>query len=221
MGHKIHPIGFRLGPLFTWDSRWFANNQQYKHFVIEDTVIRRDLFKKLRVAGLTKIEIERSINKIAIILHVVRPGMVIGRGGQGMEDIKKYIQTLLLKMRKDRPVKNQSPVKLDIRVEQVKEPYLNAYFVASQIAEQLAKRLPHKRVVSYAIEKVMNSGAKGVKVMLSGRIGGAEISRRETFKLGSIPLSTIREVIDYEHIPSLTKSGYVGVKVWICKKEVV
>lgn len=219
MGHKIHPIGFRLGVVYTWQSRWFANKQQYAQFVVEDTLLRRELIKKLRGAGITKVEIERSINKINVILHVVRPGMVIGRGGSGMEDIKKYIQTLITKLRKGKPGKNQNGVKLDIRVEQVKEPYLNAHFVASQIAEQVAKRLPHKRVVSFAVEKVMGSGAKGVKVMLSGRIGGAEISRRETFKKGSIPLSTIREHIDYEHIPSLTKSGYIGVKVWICTES--
>jgi small subunit ribosomal protein S3 len=107
--------------------------------------------------------------------------------------------------------------KLDFRVEPVKEPYLSAYFVASQVAEQLAKRLPHKRVVNFTIEKVMNSGAKGVKIILSGRIGGAEISRRETYKTGSIPLSTIREEVDFAAVPSLTKSGYIGIKVWICK----
>ena len=112
----------------------------------------------------------------------------------------------------------QAAFKLEVKVEPVKDPYLNSYFLANQIAEQLAKRLPHKRVVNFALEKVMSAGAKGVKIILAGRIGGAEISRRETYKIGTIPLSTIREDVDFAAIPSLTKSGYVGVKVWICRK---
>lgn len=217
MGQKVNPKGFRLGPVYTWDSRWFASNKEYKNFVLEDVLIRRLLLKKLQSAGIVKIEIERSINKINIILHVVRPGMVIGRGGQGMEELKKFIQEKIFakKMIQAR-ISKKSNFKLDLRVEPVKDPYLNAYFLATQIAEQLAKRLPHKRVANYAIEKVMSSGAKGVKILLSGRIAGAEISRREKYKMGSIPLSTIREKIDFAAVPSLTKSGYIGVKVWIC-----
>lgn len=219
MGRKVNPKGFRIGPLFTWDSRWFAKKEDYKYFIGEDKVIRKELLKKLSVAGITKVEIERSINKINLILHIVRPGMVIGRGGKGMEDIKKYIEAIIYKHRKSmKKFDKKSVLKLELRVEPVKEPYLNAYFTASQIAEQLAKRLPHKRVVHFAMDKVMTSGAKGVKIMLSGRIAGAEISRRETYRIGTIPLSTIRENIDYVGMPSLTKSGYIGVKVWICKR---
>lgn len=219
MGQKVNPKSFRLGPLYTWESRWFANDQEYKNFVIEDWILRQKLLKRLQPAGIVKIEIERSINKINIILHVVRPGMVIGRGGSGMEEIKKFIQEMITKYRREKNPKTKlNPVKLDVRVEPVKEPYLSSYFVAMQIAEQLARRLPHKRVVSMTLEKVKSAGAKGIKVSLSGRIGGAEISRRETYKIGSIPLSTIREDVDFAKIPSLTKSGYIGVKVWICRK---
>lgn len=218
MGQKVNPKGFRLGPVYTWDSRWFANNKEYKNFVLEDVIIRRILLKKLQSAGIVKIEIERSINKINIILHVVRPGMVIGRGGQGMEELKKFIQEKIFAKKMGQTKGSKKPnFKLDLRVEPVKDPYLNAYFLATQIAEQLAKRLPHKRVANYAIEKVMASGAKGVKILLSGRIAGAEISRREKYKMGSIPLSTIREKVDFAAVPSLTKSGYIGVKVWICR----
>lgn len=218
MGHKIHPIGFRLGPLYSWDSRWFAKKKEYKDFVGEDAKIRKDLLRKLASAGVVKIEIERSINKINLIIHVVRPGMVIGRGGKGMEEIKKYIENIIYQHRKSmKKFDKKSVLKLELRVEPVKEPYLNAYFVATQVAEQLAKRLPHKRVVHFAIEKVTTAGAKGVKIMLAGRIAGAEISRRETYKIGTIPLSTIREQIDYASYPCLTKSGYIGIKVWICK----
>ena len=208
MGHKINPKGFRLGPLFTWDSRWFAGKQEYADLIVEDVIIRKTLLKKLQPAGIIRVEIERSINKINIILHVVRPGMVIGRGGQGMEDLKKFIQNLISTHRKKiGKFDKKMTLKLDLRVEPVKEPNLSAYFIATQIAEQLAKRMPHKRVVGNALEKVMGRGAKGIKIILSGRIGGAEISRRETYKNGTIPLSTIREEIDFAKVASLTKSG--------------
>lgn len=218
MGHKINPKGFRLGPLFTWDSRWFASSAQYPDLLVEDIAVRDTLLKKLQPAGVTKIEIERSINKINIIIHVVRPGMVIGRGGQGMEDLKKFTQDLIFSHRKKKGTFDKKIIlKLDLRVEPVKEPNLSAYFIANQIAEQLARRMPHKRVININMEKVIGSGAKGIKIILSGRIAGAEISRRETYKNGTIPLSTIRENIDFAAVPSLTKSGYIGVKVWICK----
>lgn len=218
MGQKINPKIFRLGPLYTWDSRWFASNKDYKNFVLEDTKVREALLKKLQPAGITKVEIERSINKINIILHVVRPGMVIGRGGKGMEEIKKFIEEMIFSYRKKRGIFNKKTnLRIDIRVEPVKNPYLSSYFLASQIAEQLARRLMHKRVVHFAMEKAMAAGAKGIKIVLSGRIAGAEISRREKYKIGTIPLSTIREDVDYTEMPSLTKSGYIGVKVWICR----
>lgn len=220
MGRKVNPKAFRLGPLYTWDSRWFAGGRDYNQFIVEDAQIRRALLKKLQPAGVTKVEIERSINKINIILNVVRPGMVIGRGGSGMEDIKKYVNQIIISHRKKlKHVGKQASFKLEVKVEPVKDPYLSSYFLGNQIAEQLAKRLPHKRVVHFALEKVMTAGAKGVKIILAGRIGGAEISRRETYKIGTIPLSTIREDVDFAAVPSLTKSGYVGVKVWICRKS--
>ncbi|MBM3283994.1 30S ribosomal protein S3 [Candidatus Gottesmanbacteria bacterium] len=220
MGQKINPKAFRIGEIFTWTSRWFAGGAEYKDFVIEDVKIRQYLFKKLSPAGVTQIEIERSINKINIIIHVVRPGMVIGRGGQGMEELKKNCGNIIAAHRKKSgKLDKKNIIKLELRVEPVKDPYLNAYFVASQIAEQLAKRLHHKRVVNYAMEKVITVGAGGIKIILSGRIAGAEISRRETYKRGAMPLSTIREEIDFAAVPSLTKSGYIGVKVWICRKK--
>lgn len=219
MGQKVNPKIFRLGTVYTWDSRWFATNKMYRDFILEDSIIRGFLLSKLQSAGAIRVEIERSINTINITLHVVRPGMVIGRAGAGMEDLKKIITGLIIAHRAKFGIdKNKKlNLKLELRVEPVKEPNLSAYFMAHQIAEQLAKRLPHKRVVNFALEKIIHSGAKGVKIILAGRIGGAEISRRETYKSGSIPLSTIREDIDFAKVPSLTKSGYIGVKVWICK----
>lgn len=218
MGHKVNPKVFRLGPLYTWESRWFANGKTYKEFVLEDDKIRTTLHKKLTRAGITKIEIERSINKINIILHVVRPGIVIGRGGQGLEELKGFIADIVLQhRRKLGKFEKKSSLKMDLKVEPVKEPSLSAFFMATQIAEQLAKRMNHKKSVFITMEKIMGAGAKGVKIILAGRINGAEISRRETYKKGSMPLSTIREDIDFAKVPSLTKSGYIGVKLWICK----
>lgn len=213
MGQKINPRGFRLGTIFTWSSRWFADSKWYKHLLLEDVQLRTELEKRLKGAGLSRIEIERSINRIDIMIFVSRPGMVIGRGGTGLEEMKKFITSFLNKNGK------KQALKIEVKVEPVKEPNLDATIVANNIAEQLAKRLPHKRVANQALERVMSAGAKGVRVMLSGRIGGAEISRREKFQKGSVPLSTIREEVDFARVPSLTKSGYIGVKVWISKGE--
>ncbi len=226
MGQKIHPKGFRLGITSTWSSRWYADSSRYASLLLEDVTLRRLLFVKLKSAGLISVEIERSINKIKVTLYVSRPGVVIGRGGSGLEELKKYIETFLGRGSKERRFDKakeisteRGRVKVDINVEPVKEPNLSAYLVASTLADQLAKRLPHKRICNQAIERVISAGAKGVRIMLSGRIAGAEIARREKYQSGTIPLSTIREDVDFATIPALTKSGYVGVKVWICRKS--
>jgi small subunit ribosomal protein S3 len=212
MGQKIDPNGFRLGVLNTWNSRWFADGKRYKELLLEDVKLRESLRKKLKIAGVSNIEIERSINKLDIIVHVAKPGLVIGRGGTGMEDIKKYLLSLL----KIKPDDKNSP-KVDIRVEPIKEPNLDAYLVATNIADQLAKRMPYKRVMAQSVDKVMSGGAKGVKIMLAGRVAGAEIKRVEKDQAGTLSLQTLREKIDFACVPSLTKSGYIGVKVWICR----
>lgn len=214
MGQKINPHGFRLGTIFTWSSRWFADDKRYRKLLLEDVKLRAALEEKLKHVGLSKVEIERSINRIDVTIYVSRPGMVIGRGGTGLEELKKFITTFL-KQKGDR-----DSLKIELKVEPVKEPNLDARIVASAVAEQLVKRLPHKRVVNHAIERVMSARAKGVRIMLSGRIAGAEISRREKYQRGTVSLSTIREEIDFASVPSLTKSGYIGVKVWIAKGEV-
>ena len=214
MGQKVNPVGFRLSVNSSWRSKWFAHDKDYKKFVEEDYRLREYLFEKLKFARLARVDIGRSINKVDIMLHVGRPGVVIGRGGAGLEELKKFITKFLTKGKK-------SKIKIELKIEPVKEQDLNAYLVGQSIAAQLVKRLPHRRVVNHAIERVMNVGAKGVRVMLSGRIAGAEISRSEKYQKGSMPLSTLREEIDYACTPALTKSGYVGVKVWICKKSKV
>jgi small subunit ribosomal protein S3 len=213
MGQKVNAKVLRLGPIFNWSSRWFED-KKYKETLLEDFKIRKSLMEKLRNAGISEIEIERSINNLKITAYVSKPGMVIGRGGTGLEELKIYIQKNLIKKSN---VKNQ--YKLDIRVEAIKDPNLDAYLVARNIADQLIRRLPAKRVMNSTVEKVMGSGAKGVRIVLSGRVGGAEISRREKLQTGTVPLSTIRENIHYASVPALTKKGYVGVKVWINKPE--
>lgn len=213
MGQKVNPHVIRLGAVHTWSSRWF-NERQYKEVVLEDYGLRKLLMLRLRSAGVASVEIERSINSMKILIHVSRPGIVIGRGGSGLEELKKTIMVYFAKQRN-----GGKPPKLDIRVEPVKEPNLNSYLVANNIADQLIRRLPFKRILNSTAERVMGSGALGVKILLTGRIGGAEIARREKIHIGTVPLSTIRENISYAQFPALTKKGYIGIKVWINRPE--
>jgi small subunit ribosomal protein S3 len=212
MGQKVHPKGFRLGIIFNWNSRWFfSSKKNYREALISDAKIREGLMKKLAYAAVTQVDIERAIKKITVIIFSVKPGVIIGRGGKGLEEVKNFILQFLPN------TKNKKEMKVEIKIEPVKRPYLNAYYVAQSIAEKLVKNFPHRMVVHQAMNRVMEAGAKGVKIQLGGRIGGAEISRREKYFEGTVPTSTIREEIDYAAYPALTRSGYVGVKVWIAK----
>lgn len=212
MGQKVHPRGLRLGVVYNWNSRWFFSNKRtFKDSLIADLKIRKALMDKLAFSSVTQIDIERAINKITLVIYAVKPGMIIGRGGKGLEEIKKYV---LDNLKKGEKVKE---LKIDIRIEPVKKPFLNAYYVAQLVAEKLVKNFPHRSTVHNAMNKVMEAGARGVKIQLGGRVGGAEISRREKYFLGTIPTSTIREEVDFARYPALTRSGYVGVKVWLCK----
>lgn len=214
MGHKVNPKLFRLGPVYNWDSRWF-DDKNYAATLLEDYKLRKSITERLKIAGVSTIEIERSINSLRITAYVSKPGIVIGRGGAGLEDLKKFLIAELLKTRKS---KKNLP-KMDIRIEPIKEPSLDAYLVGRNIADQLARRMPHKRIMTQAVERAMASGALGIRIVLSGRIGGAEIGRREKLQQGTVPLSTIRENVSYASVPSLTKKGYIGIKVWINKKD--
>lgn len=207
MGQKVHPISFRLGNLYTWSSIWFAEKKNYKNVLLEDIKLRQFLMKKLKLAGIIGIKIERSINKIKIIPQVTRPGVVIGRGGSGLELLKKELCSFVTI---PDPQKN-----LEISPEEVKNPDISAVFVAQRIVEQIEKRMSHRHIAKKAIERAMSAGAKGIKIAFAGRINGAEIARREKFAQGKVPLQTLRAKIDYAQIPALTRSGYVGVKVWI------
>ncbi|MBI5127579.1 30S ribosomal protein S3 [Candidatus Roizmanbacteria bacterium] len=212
MGQKVNPKGLRLGIIYNWNSRWFFSNKRaYREALKSDINIRKTLMEKLAFASITQVDIERAINKITLIIYSVKPGMIIGRGGKGLEDIKKYIAVFL----KDTMQGKES--KLDIKIEPVKKPYLSAYFVAQSIAEKLVRNFPHRSVVHNTMNRVIEAGGKGIKVQLGGRIAGAEISRREKYFQGTVPTSTIREEIDFVRYAALTKSGYVGVKVWLCK----
>lgn len=212
MGQKVNPIGFRLPQSLDWQSRWFSDNKRrYQQNLLEDVKIRKFLMEKLKLAGIIRVQIDRLINKMKITLFVSRPGVVIGRGGSGLELLKKE---LLKKVSIPEPEKN-----LDLDVVEIKNPELSAHLITLRIVEQLEKRLPYRRVVAKTIERVMAAGALGVRIVLSGRIAGAEIGRREKFQQGKVPLQTLRADIDYAQIPAFTKSGYVGVKVWIFKGE--
>ena len=199
MGHKVNPKLFRLGPIYNWDSRWF-DDKNYAATLLEDYNLRKSISGRLSGAGVSTIEIERSINSIKITAYVSKPGMVIGRGGAGLEELKKFLVELLSKNK----AKKNLP-KMDIRIEPVKEPNLDAYLVAKNISDQLARRMPHKRVMGQSVDRAMSSGALGIRIILAGRINGAEIGRREKLQQGTVPLSTIREHIHYASVPSLTK----------------
>lgn len=215
MGQKVNPIGFRTGVFLPWKSRWFAETGKYKDYLIEDIKIRRVLMEKLKLAGIISVEIERLPKSLVIIMTVSRPGVVIGRGGTGLEDVKKQILEIIQKIRGEK-VKD---LKIDLQVNDIKNPEISAHLVAIRIVGELERRMPHRRVITRTMDRVMQSGADGVKIILSGRIGGAEISRVEKYHLGSVPTQTLRANIDYAQIPALLKKGYVGVKVYIHKKE--
>lgn len=211
MGQKVNPIGFRLETNRNapeWQSSWFADKKLYAKYLGEDKKIRDFLQKKLSSAGIVNIKIERSAKKIKLILVVSRPGLVIGRAGKELENIKKEVEKII--------GKTKTKLNIDIQVEEFKHPDLSAKLIAEKIAYQLTKRMPYRRVVLSSMERAISSGAKGIKIILSGRINGAEISRREKFSQGKVPLSTIKSKIDYFETPSLTRSGYIGVKVYLC-----
>jgi small subunit ribosomal protein S3 len=215
MGQKINPTGFRIGSFLPWKSRWFSDDGKFKDYLIEDIKIRRTLMDKLKLAGITQVEIERLPKSIVVTMMVSRPGVVIGRGGSGIEDVKKTILKVIKSVRGNKT----GNIKIDPRVVEIKNPEISAHLVASRIASELERRMPHRRAVMRAMERVMNSGAVGVKIVLSGRIAGADISRVEKYHKGSVPTQTLRKNIDYAQVPALLKRGYVGVKVFIHKKQ--
>jgi len=208
MGQKINPYGLRLGILYSWKSRWFANGKNYQKLFLADVELRKFLMEKLRPAGIFKLDIERFPKSIRFILFVSRPGVVIGRGGANLEELKKVITQKL-----------ESGLKIEISIEEIKNADINAQLILENVIDQLERRIPHRQIVNRAIERAMEAGAKGIKIVLAGRIAGAEISRVEKYGRGRLPLQTLRADIDYAERPALTESGYIGAKIWIYKGE--
>lgn len=208
MGQKVNPHGFRVGVIDDWDSRWYARNDKVGDLVVEDYNIRKYLKRSLYSAGVPKIEIERDSSKVRIFIHCARPGVVIGKGGTEIERLRMSVEKMIGK-----------PVALSIV--EVRTPDTDAQLVAESIAQQLEKRISYRRAMKNSMGRAMRLGVKGIKIMCSGRLGGAEIARKECYHEGSIPLQTLRADIDYGFAEAATTYGRVGVKVWIYKGEVL
>ena len=222
MTHRVHPYVFRLGQTTTWRSRWF-NQKKFKSYLREDTLLREWLFKRLEGVRVSNIEIERSPNTLTIIIKTSRPGILIGRGGEGIEKLKKEIEKMAHSIAKRfngaRTFAEKRELKLS--VEETRSPETNASIVAEQIKEDVEKRARFRRVLKQTIDKVMaHKDVKGVKVMLSGRLDGAEMSRTEWLKKGRVPLQTLRADVDYALAEAHTTYGVIGIKVWIYKGDV-
>ena len=208
MGQKVNPHGFRVGIIKDWDSRWFTKDNAFGDTLVEDYKLRKMLLKQLKPAGVPKIEIERDASKVRLHIHCAKPGIVIGKGGAEIEKLRLQCEKQLGK-----------PV--TINIVEVKNPDLNAQLVAENIAQQLEKRISFRRALKQSIGRAMKMGAKGIKTQVSGRLGGAEIARREQYHDGTIPLQTIRADIDYGFAEAATTYGRIGVKVWIYRGEVL
>jgi len=208
LGQKVNPIGLRIGITRTWDSRWFAKNE-FPQLVHEDYKIRRYIKDRLKHAGISRIEIERAANKVRLIIHTARPGIVIGKKGAEIEALKKALEKLT----------NGKEIHIDIQ--EVRRPELDAQLVAENIAVQLERRVSFRRAMKRAVGLAMRFGAQGIRVQCAGRLGGAEIARREWYREGRVPLHTLRADIDYGFAEAITKYGVIGVKVWIFKGEVL
>lgn len=212
MGRKVHPIGFRLGIIKDWQSRWYAE-RDYATQLMEDFKLREMISKKLKNAALSKIEIQRSSNNLEVTLHTAKPGIVIGKSGQEVDKLKKEIE--------DASGNNGTKVKVKLNIEEIRQPELDAFLVAESIAEQITKRVNYKRAMKQAVTRAMRLGAKGVKIKVSGRLAGAEMARTSMEKDGRIPLHTIRADIDYGLVHAYTTYGRIGVKVWIYRGDVL
>jgi len=208
LGRKVHPTVYRLGINKTWDARWYAQGPQYAEFLREDLKIRKIVRDRLQKAGLSKIEIERFAKQIIVTLHTAKPGIVIGRRGASVNDLRKDLEDMTGK-------------KVRIEVKEIKRPELDAYLVAESIVEQLERRISHKRAMKQAISRTMRAGAQGIRIMCGGRLSGSEMARREWQREGRVPLQTLRADIDYAKAEALTTFGRIGVKVWIYKGEVM
>lgn len=209
MGHKVHPTIHRTPFIYGWDSKWFAKKELLPDYLRQEIGIRKLLQKKLKDAGIASISIERTAKEVLIIILAAKPGVVIGRSGQGLEAIRKEIERTILRF--------QTKVKLNIQA--VENPALSAQIVAQSIASEIERRIPFRRVMKQAMEKVMSAGAQGVKIILSGRLNGVEIARRESMSAGKMSLITLRSDVDYALVEAQTIYGKIGIKVWVYHGE--
>ena len=207
MGHKVHPTGFRIGVIRDWHAKWYAD-KHYAEFLQEDLKLRKGIQNRYAEAAVSQVEIERQANKVSITIYTARPGIVIGRGGQRVDETRAYLEDLIGK-------------KVQLNIQEIQRPELDAYLVAKQVAEQIERRIAFRRAMKQTLLRTMQAGAKGMKVSCSGRLGGAEIARRLTMHEGQVPLHTLRADIDYGFIEAKTVMGRIGVKVWIYKGDIL
>lgn len=207
MGHKVHPVGFRLGIVKDWDTHWFAE-RDYTRLLQEDIALRRLINRDLRDASVPRIEIERSANQVTVTIHTAKPGIVIGKSGAKVEELRRRLEAKTAK-------------KVRVNINEIRQPELDATLVARSIAEQLERRVAFRRAMKQAVTRTMQRGAKGVKAIIAGRLGGAEMSRREREVSGKVPLHTLRADIDFGMAEAMTTFGVIGVKVWIYKGEIL
>lgn len=207
MGQKVSPVGFRIGVIRDWDARWFAG-KNYTELLHEDLRIRDYIQKKMVNASVSRIEIERAANNLRINIHTAKPGMVIGRGGAGVEELRKELEKMTEK-------------KVHLNIMEIKKPELDATLVAENVASQLERRIAFRRAMKQSVFRTMRNGAKGVKIACSGRLGGSEMARNESYHEGTVPLQTLRADIDYGFTEAFTTYGRIGVKVWIYKGEIL
>ncbi|MBI4186232.1 MAG: 30S ribosomal protein S3 [Chloroflexi bacterium] len=208
MGHKVHPTGFRLGVIRDWQSRWYADDKSYAEFLSEDLKIRHGIQSGYGDAGISRVEIERQANKVTVTIHTARPGVVIGRGGQRVDEMRNHLEGLIGK-------------RIQLNIVEIQQPELDAYLVARTVAQQLEQRIAYRRAIKQAIFRTRQAGAKGIKVRCSGRLGGAEIARRQTIHDGQLPLQTLRADIDFGMTEARTPLGRIGVEVWIYKGDIL
>lgn len=207
MGQKVHPIGFRLGITRGWDAKWYAG-KEYTALLHEDLRLRRAIRQRLNEAGVPRIEIDRSGNTVSLTIHTAKPGIVIGKSGSRVEELRQQLEKLTGK-------------KVRLNIQEVRQPETDAYLIAKSIAEQIERRVAFKRAMKQAVLRAMQRGAKGIKLVVSGRLGGAEMSRTEREVEGKVPLHTLRANIDYGVAEALTTFGTIGIKVWIYKGDVL
>lgn len=210
MGHKVHPKIHRTQVIYTWDSRWFGRNKNYAQYSEQDIRIREFLSKKFKDAHIDSVSIERGPKNMTVTIIAAKPGFIIGRGGQGLDDIRKHIERKFLQMN----------LKVKINVQELRSPALSAAVIGQTIASDVERRIPFRRIMKQSIERVMKAGAKGIKISMAGRLNGVEIARNEKLAAGKVPLITLRSDVDYAFVEALTTYGKIGIKVWIYKGEI-